>query len=270
MAALGAASAIEGPNCNSSCGALTIMYPFGTGKDCYYSSDFLVTCNVSSAGEQILFLGEAKNGIVISNMSTDTSEMEIMMFVASDCYNSSGPASSAIPSLTLAVTDRDIRISTKNKFVAIGCDTHAYFNGTRGNVSYGTGCISRCDSNRFISNGSCSGVGCCEVAVPEGMSSFKVTLSSYKSHKNIIDFNPCSYGFFVEEGNFNFSTNDVRDFNATEMPMLLDWAIGNSTCDIASKDVDNFLCKAERNSRCDENYRGRGYRCLCSEGYEGN
>lgn len=70
---------------------------------------------------------------------------------------------------------------------------------------------------------------------------------------NITDFNPCSYGFFVKEGRYNFSTTDLLDFRR-RMPMVLDWAIGNQTCNIASQDTGNFLCKG--NSTCDQDYEG--------------
>ncbi|KAD2804486.1 hypothetical protein E3N88_37863 [Mikania micrantha] len=217
VASLMAANAQQGPpNCETSCGNVNITFPFGSGEGCYHSPDFLVTCNRSS-GEPIPHFRQSN--IVISNMSTDKSEMEIMAFVGRDCYNVSGEAGYKGSSLTL----RDFRISAKNKFVAIGCDTHAYFSGRRGNDSdIGSGCISTCGRNSLITNGSCSGVGCCEVAVPEGLS---------------------------------------------KMPMLLDWAIGNLTCEEA-KGTNNFLCNG--NSECDQDYDGPGYRCRCKEGYEGN
>lgn len=265
IATLGAASA---QNCETSCGNLAITFPFGSGEGCYYSPDFLVTCNRSS-GVPVAFFGNSTGNMVISNISTSKSEVEIMMFVASDCYNSSGRVERIRPSLTM----RDLRISAKNKFIAIGCDTHAYFSGRRGNDSgaTGSGCISTCGRDSQLTNGSCLGVGCCEVAVPQGMNSLRISLSSYNNHTNITNFNPCSYGFFVEQGKYNFSTTDFFDFQSVEkkMPMLLDWAIGNrtSTCDIASKDAE-FLCKGK--SQCDPTYAGPGYRCRCPEGYEGN
>ncbi|PWA37428.1 serine/threonine-protein kinase, active site protein [Artemisia annua] len=264
IATFGVASAQEGQPCLSSCGNVTITFPFGSGEGCYHSPDFLVTCNQSS-GEPVPYFGEST--IVISNMSTSKSEVEVLAVVARDCYNSSGRVRRNGSSLGL----RDFRISAKNKFVAIGCDTQAYFSGRRGiNRSfYGTGCISRCGRDSLITNGSCSGVGCCDVAVPQEMRSFEIELSSYNNHVNITEFNPCSYGFFVEEGKFNFSTTNFRDFESIQkMPMLLDWAIGNSTCDIATEDMDSFLCKG--NSECDPDYSGPGYRCRCHEGYEGN
>ncbi|KAL4575574.1 hypothetical protein LXL04_022422 [Taraxacum kok-saghyz] len=253
--------------CERSCGNVNITFPFGSGEGCYYSPDFNVTCTQSS-DEPTLFLGLPEHEITISNMSSEPSEMEILMFVAKDCYNSSGRTSRETPSLNLAETERDIRISTKNKFVAIGCDTHAYFSGTSGNETDGTGCISICGTNSHIKNGSCSGVGCCDVAVPEGMSSVRISLSSYSNHTNITHFSPCSYGFFVQEGKYDFSAGDLLDFQRMpKMPMLLDWAIGNSSCDVASME-DKFLCKY--NSTCDRNYTGRGYRCVCLPGYQGN
>ncbi|XP_071686944.1 wall-associated receptor kinase 2-like [Rutidosis leptorrhynchoides] len=266
-AVLWAASAQNGPNCETSCGNVTITYPFGSGEGCYYSPDFLVTCNRSS-GVPIPYFGLSTGNVVISNISINQSEIEIMMFVARDCYNTSGRESRSRPSLAL----RDFRISTKNKFVAIGCDTQALFSVTRdsrANVTDGSGCNSICGRNSLMTNESCSGVGCCEAEVPEGMKSFQILLNSFNNHTNITDFNPCSYGFFVEEGKFSFYTNYLRDFRSVEkMPMVLDWAIGKLTCDEASRNSDNFLCKG--NSECDQDYKGPGYRCICREGYEGN
>ncbi|KAD2804485.1 hypothetical protein E3N88_37862 [Mikania micrantha] len=260
VAALMAANAQQdSSNCETSCGNLTITYPFGSGEGCFYSSDFLVTCNRSS-GEPIPYF--RKSNIIISNISTDKSEMEIKASVGSDCYNSSGPTESRFPNIRLG----NVRISAKNKFVAIGCDTNAYFIGKRGNEVDGTGCTSTCGRKSLLRNGTCSGVGCCEVAVPEGLRSSNMTIRSFNNHTNITDFNPCSYGFFVEQGKFNFSTTNLLGFRQ-RMPMLLDWGIGNLTCDDA-KDTDNFLCSG--NSECDQDYDGPGYRCRCKEGYEGN
>ncbi|KAK9063847.1 hypothetical protein SSX86_017719 [Deinandra increscens subsp. villosa] len=267
VAVLGAASAqFNRPICESSCGNVTISFPFGSGEECCYNPDFLVTCDRSS-GEEIPFFGQRTSNLVISDMSPSKSEVEIMMFVGRDCYNSSGLVRRTGPTLRSG----DLRISAKNKFVAIGCDTSAYFTGRRGsdpNGLDGTGCISKCGTNSILTNGSCSGVGCCEVAVPEGLRSFNMTLRSFNNHANITDFNPCSYAFFVEQGKFNFSTTNLLDFQSvSKMPMLLDWAIGNQTCDQA-KNMDGFLCKG--NSKCDQDYGGPGYRCNCVEGYEGN
>ncbi|KAL4575573.1 hypothetical protein LXL04_022421 [Taraxacum kok-saghyz] len=265
MAALGAASAQQEPKCKKPCGNLTIEYPFGY-EGCNYNSAFLVTCNETS-GEPIPILGDGTTDIIVKNMSIDRGELEIMMFVGRSCYNSSGYTGGIDASLTLGSLE-EIRVSAKNRFVAIGCDTLGAFRGTRGKMIDVTGCYSACSRNSLFINGSCSGVGCCEAAVPEGISSFNITLISINDHKNITDFNPCSYGFFLKDGGFNFSTNDLRDLQSSRMPMLLDWAIGNLTWETASGDANSFLCKG--NSVYNQDYTGPGYRCLCREGFEGN
>ncbi|KAJ0662719.1 putative protein kinase RLK-Pelle-WAK family [Helianthus annuus] len=265
MSSLWLASSQNGLGCESSCGNATIAYPFGSREGCYYSPDFLVTCGQSSTGEPIPFFQNISRNVVITSMTPSKSEMEIQMFIASDCYNRSGPTRDQFAYLRI----NDFRVSTKNRFIAIGCDTHAFINGVLGNDTISTGCISSCASKTHITNGSCTGVGCCEIAIPNGMSSFTMSIDSYRNHTNITDFNPCSYAFLVEEGKYNFSSNDLLDFRSDQkMLMVLDWAIGNDTCDMVNKEAHSFLCK--RNSVCDQSYAGPGYRCRCLEGYEGN
>lgn len=51
---------------------------------------------------------------------------------------------------------------------------------------------------------------------------------------------------------------------------MVDWSIGSETCEDAKKSAD-FSCR--ENSACVDSGMGTGlggYRCRCSEGYEGN
>ncbi|KAL6206440.1 hypothetical protein ACLB2K_023688 [Fragaria x ananassa] len=87
-----------------------------------------------------------------------------------------------------------------------------------------------------------------------------------------VGFNPCSYAFIAEQGQFNFNPSSFKQLNATErIPADLNWAIGNETdpCDQAEIRKD-FVCKA--NSECfNRDIKGSaGYLCRCSPGFEGN
>nr|XP_011462035.1 PREDICTED: wall-associated receptor kinase 1-like [Fragaria vesca subsp. vesca] len=124
------------PGCTDHCGNLTIPYPFGIEKDCYMSEDFPVRCN-TSAEPPIATLGDGN--IVITNISLAEGEMQIQQFVASDCYNSQGENYYVRTDLWV----HPFTVShTRNKFIAVGCDTYAIFRGYRADEEWlMTGCF---------------------------------------------------------------------------------------------------------------------------------
>ncbi|XAR55805.1 Non-specific serine/threonine protein kinase, partial [Bertholletia excelsa] len=87
-------------------------------------------------------------------------------------------------------------------------------------------------------------------------------------------FDPCSYAFLGEHDRFTFQ--GVSDFSDTTfvnrikktVPVVLDWVIGNQSCEEARK-TDSILC--QQNSDCINSDIGfGGYRCQCRPGFEGN
>ncbi|XP_068319469.1 wall-associated receptor kinase 2-like [Pyrus communis] len=261
-AAVAAAQAL--PGCPNKCGNLSIPYPFGISDGCHLRDEFLIVCNETSQPPTAFFTGTA---IPVSNISLD-GELQIMQFVARDCYVKEGlsdtkksntPRLKLFPPYTIS--------GTKNKFIAVGCDTYAIFEGVRGSEKYVTGCMTFCESLGSIRE-SCSGIGCCQTSIPSGLQVRTVMMSSYFNHTLIWDFNPCSYSFIVEEGQFTFSNRSFQELeNTSRLPMVLNWAIGDEECDAAQKKED-YACKG--NSTCVSPVNLSGYFCRCLPGYEGN
>ncbi|KAL2503455.1 Wall-associated receptor kinase 3 [Abeliophyllum distichum] len=161
--------------------------------------------------------------------------------------------------------------NTANKFTAVGCDTNAFVYGFRHNMKfYRTGCNSWCGTEGDLVNGSCSGLGCCQTSIPKEVWTANLTLRSYDNFTNVSDFSNCSYGFLAEESAFNFSPSSLSSLaNVDRLPMVVDWAVGDGTCEKAQNNMSSYACKST-NSKCNKPDNGYGYRCYCQEGYQGN
>ncbi|TYI92752.1 hypothetical protein E1A91_D02G093000v1 [Gossypium mustelinum] len=124
--------------------------------------------------------------------------------------------------------------NNKNKFTAIGCDTYAV------------------------------------TSIPKDVRSYNISLRSYANHTNVLPENHCSYAFVAEVDSYTFSASDLRgfEFQSRQFPITLDWNIGNTSCNEANMDVNNFACKEY--SKCVDSENNSGYLCKCLEGYEGN
>ncbi|CAL5443084.1 unnamed protein product [Camellia sinensis] len=266
-AAFAAASATAQtlPGCQEFCGNISIPYPFGTSEGCHIADDFLVTCNDTDHSTPKLYLNTSQSNIEITEIFL-SGEFRILALIGYDCFNKGGGGEDNLkPWITLAKFPIS---NTRNKFTAVGCDTYAYIIGSFGR-NYTTGCMSLCDSIDDVINGSCSGIGCCQTSIPKGVTNYNIAVHSYYSHTSVWGFNPCSYAFVAEETAYNFSSSDLANMQGkTMVPMILDWAVGNQTCDEAMKNLTSYACKA--NSDCYDFDNGPGYRCNCSNGYEGN
>ncbi|MBA0582442.1 hypothetical protein Gorai_024589 [Gossypium raimondii] len=249
--------------CQSNCGNISIPYPFGTGStDCNISKRFFIRCNTSFNPPKAFL---TTSDIEVLHISLN-GYLRIQYSVGYDCYNSSGSA---------YYFDAGFRLSkflishTRNKFTAIGCDTYAYVEGFTGRT-YSTGCLSFCYDVADLVNGSCSGIGCCQTALPKGVTDYELSFDSYWKHSKVLSFNPCSYGFAVEDGAYSFSVSDLSNINFSKrkFPIILDWTIGNRSCMEAKMDVDNYACK--QNSDCVDPENGRGYLCKCLHGFQSN
>ncbi|KAL7096811.1 hypothetical protein ACP275_10G103200 [Erythranthe tilingii] len=258
---------INKPGCERKCGNLIVPYPFGIGinSGCSIHPSFDINCNTSFNPPKPFI---AKGNLEITDI-TD-SQIRIKNRVAARCYNELGELTK----------EEKIEIhfplyfslSDVNKFTTIGCDDLAVITGT-GAFNFSSGCASTCSAEKDVLYGYCIGFGCCQTSIPNGLTSFTASLGSINKHVNTWSFDPCGYAFLAEDGSLIFHSSDLNNetfMNRTieNVPILLDWVIGNKTCSEA-KELDDCACRD--NSSCvDSNTNFGGYRCSCLDGYEGN
>jgi hypothetical protein len=258
FAMVAAATTNAKPGCPNKCGDVEIPFPFGLTEACYLDERFSITCHSG-----IPMTG----GLNVTSISIETHELHVLNSVAHDCYDRSGQlVSSNQPSLWAA----QFTISnSKNKFIVLGCDTIAYLRGTQNGENSWTGCASLCTSPNNVVDGSCSGVGCCELGFSDGLKDISVEVKSFYNHINISDFNLCGYAFVVEEGKFNFSSDYLYDLPNVTVPLVFDWEVGIYEKCKEARSKPNFACQ-DINSECFDPQNRQGYRCKCKQGYKGN
>lgn len=257
--------------CRTHCGDIEIPYPFGIGVGCAIEQGFEISCSRTADGLERPFIGEQE----LLNIWVPRGHSRVLMHIPSYCYNSStGEMNSYIWEFSSVWPYRFSDVY--NKFTSIGCNTLAYIYNTDGRARYVTGCPSVCGSPEDLTNGSCIGIGCCRSDVPKGLTRYYIYFYDvdYVNVSNTWPFNKCSYAGLVETDSFLFSSDYVTTtrFNDTykgRQPLVLDWVIGNVTCEEAYRNTSSYACLSE-NTVCVDSSNGPGYLCNCSSGYQGN
>ncbi|KAL6626194.1 hypothetical protein ACP70R_029920 [Stipagrostis hirtigluma subsp. patula] len=269
MLYVGTISAQPAPGCQTHCGDVQIPYPFGIGTGCAVEKGFEINCNKTASGVEKPFIFNVE----VLNISVSHGKTRVLNAISTYCYNPN--TRTMKKSLwSLDFSESPYRFSdADNKFIVIGCNTLAYIYNKYNRTGYTTACASVCESPRALTNGSCFGVGCCENALPKGLTRYDVFFYYVYNDSSSLLFNPCSYAALVETETFSFSSEYIttKRFNETykgRQPLVLDWAIGNVACNVA-RNMPSYACR-DRNSLCINSTNGPGYLCNCSKGYEGN
>ncbi|KAJ0970888.1 hypothetical protein J5N97_018847 [Dioscorea zingiberensis] len=287
-------SAIRQDSLPETCNVSNINYPFGIpGVSLHEPKDgFEIFCGLNTSGEPTVRIG--KDYVRVLNISLDGQIRVYLKAFASRCSKhaleeSQVPGQVAVPDLQGTPYTFS---NSVNKLIVIGCDALALLQAP--GMKAPTGCTSFCFSIDGLIEGSCSGVGCCQAAIPPGLKSFTLefksirnvtgavpNLSASKSELELnttqvtnnsvthsgVGYGTCSKAFIRDPNNFKFSKDELNRDGNQDMEVVLDWYIDNKTCGEASKATDSFACVAA-NSDC-YNVPG-GYRCSCGQGHQGN
>ena len=204
--------------------------------------------------------------------------------VSSWCYNAT-TGSMDDPTTWWYESATTFRFSEDNRLTVVGCNAFGIIWSRDGGADdkYLVGCNATCSRGvRSLADGSCSNLGgCCQAPIPPG-SSFEASFFPYDSNSSagipagLGPASPCVYAMVVQKEAFKFrakyiTTNELlRAGGSWEVPMVLEWAVGDQTCEAAKKNRTAYACRSD-NSKCSNAKNGRpGYTCSCPEGYEGN
>ncbi|KAK4432264.1 Wall-associated receptor kinase-like 8 [Sesamum alatum] len=256
---------ITKPGCQSKCGNLTVPYPFGIGlgSGCSIDPMFDINCDTSYNPPKAFSMGN------LEVIDISDSQMRVKNSVVSRCYNQHGDLTFA--AVNRIYLDPYFSFSDVNKVFSIGCGDLSMMTGTRGR-NFTMGCVSACTKDDII-DGDCNGIGCCQTSIPKGLQGFNISVFRILDFSSLWPFNPCGYAFLGELDSLTFHSSDLSDptfvnRTAYNVPIVLDWVIGNQNCTELLKS-NGSVC--HQNSRCiDSDTDIGGYRCLCVDGYEGN
>ncbi|XP_050219048.1 wall-associated receptor kinase 2-like [Mercurialis annua] len=262
-------------SCPNKCGNVHVPYPFGindtsaiiVNSACAMNESFMFLCD-STEDPPRLYFGL---NLPIRDISLEKGTITIGTYESFDCYNKSGQTHHfnywvSLGSGPFTLSD------TRNKLTAVGCDTTAFM--TDG-VTFGSGCISLCFGNEKLD--SCSGIGCCQTAVPRNLKFINITILSGSNHSGVLEYNPCGFAFIADEQTFDVSKLrlDDRPYSPSTKEyatsdVVVEWVAREETCEHAqsSSNRDRYVCGD--NTYCTYSENGQGYRCSCAPGFTGN
>nr|DAD42462.1 TPA_asm: hypothetical protein HUJ06_000692 [Nelumbo nucifera] len=259
-----ASSSLALPGCQDKCGNVSIPYPFGIGSNCSKNSSFEVSCDSTAAAgyTPTISIGLPPASEVVEILPENKVKIitdRLWLFNASE--NESNYFLNLIGTPFYLSQDRNV-------FTTVGCDILGYM--ISGGIRVG-GCLSTCifmsgtvEVNkrvRIAPTGCNGGYGCCQTSILPLLQYLELQSSRETA------LNDTAYAFIADKewlGN-DFNVTAYRENPTAERPVVLDWVIGNGTCETA-----NPSSNCGPNSYCRNVTSGDGYACFCNRGYEGN
>ncbi|KAL5854414.1 hypothetical protein ACOSQ4_004216 [Xanthoceras sorbifolium] len=239
------------PNCQSSCGNVSILFPYGIGPNCYLNDSFAVDCKSHKPFLKIINLE-----VLLISLRDFT--IRVNHPVLNSCLSSEPTILENTPFL----------FSDRNIFVSVACNNFASMSF---NHSPLCGCLSICDNiGGSVEMGNCFGVNCCQTTIPRKLKSYKTSFNilnnSDQGDKNQQQ-QKCKYAFLVDHDLFSTVSMSAEDVaNMTQVPVLLNWNIHESSFDLSTNNKSHDY----RSSTNCKAFDDGSVHCRCVEGYGGN
>ncbi|OEL26249.1 hypothetical protein BAE44_0012734 [Dichanthelium oligosanthes] len=281
-AATSLAATITLDGCESKCGEVDVPYPFGTSHGCHRRG-FKVTCDHAYSPPKLFLEGDA-GGLEVLEISIPNRTVRVtrvhVKFLSFAPGNTSDVAVEVVP----ANLEQYVLSTDRNSLIIVGCGFRVSARMTMPSLQGDTvfaSCAPSCTVNNQQQPNLYEGGGCCEAAIPAGLTSFNIQFS-WLDH-NAMGQPPemtRNASVLLVEQEWWRNTQNMYAFKIFRLfstghaallviPIVLDWTVGQSSCPVAEMNPE-FGC-VSKNSECLNSITGaNGYACRCKDGYNGN
>ena len=243
--------------CESTCGNVSIAYPFGMKHPkCFAHKWFEIECNNASQGHQKPYLKTLKLEVTYIDVERSTVGSMNPIF----CWNCQSKNARPVKDLK----GRPFVYSQGlNTFMAVGCNNILAFLQSNGSV--GSVCASKCDYEEAVGGDGCHSRCFCTTIVPFGLSEYNATLQDLRNQSEKRSYELIASDDFLHAPKYD----PFQLQNIDYAPAVLDWEIPNDM-------LINSTLKLPSDAVCyDLNIRSlrstaSGRRCECLDGYYGN
>jgi hypothetical protein len=268
--------------CNSTCGTVSIPFPFGMNEPhCYAHKWFEIECKVDNISRgPTPYLKSLK--LEVNNFYSGMVEIMNPIY-RSNCQKNK----SSNKSNKTVINLRDspfVYSQNENTFLAVGCNKLAFLQSKGTTVG---GCVSICDekinsfSNFYSESDSCNGEYCCWTSLPLHLSEYNTTFRGLSEQSS----DECSYALIVRKDWVSLSRSYSSDYYSSYKyaywmeklnelqymeyaPAVLEWEILNDMLINSTFQLPSKFCHDSKVTSLSN--RTTGKTCECSYGYRDN